>query len=519
MAEVTKPLKELASITPSFEQVVKPAQEKLAESTKAKAEVAGAEKAMLTQAEADRQKTYQQAGEVATQAVKTSPVFTEKEEVYKKTSEPFIPTKDDVKDIAALYSLVNVVGMAMGAGGKQNSLQAMHAMNGMLEGYQKGRADLYKKEKDKFDVNMKNLKSRYDMLDKQLKDVMTLAQTDREAARQAADVLFAQTGADFYKKMADKIGLAGLYEYHKQAYDAANKTWAEQKRLEAQAEQRNYRERMLAIQEGRLKLSEDKAKGGGGGGSGGGNKGGGAANARYAFNINESFSQAATDLLNVSQMPKNTVLGTFAGMTGQSGNTLLSSLENVAARAVTSEDSRLMQQIVAGLDQNMARALGGGYASSTSKGLIQAYKEQVAQVGDSALAQAMFLSRMKQELGVLAKAFKNHPGSNEGYVRDMQEYMDDLNKAIPFNVSDVIAANRGKKQTVTEKFSKLAQTPAVVPLPSREGLVTQKAPSAPVAAPTTKYDSAETVKNDYRNGKISKEQATSILVDQFGYKP
>jgi len=508
-------LKDLVGMTPSFEQTIKPAQEKLAESTKAKAEVAGAEKAMLTQAEADRQKTYQQAGEAATQAVKTSPVFAQKEEVFKKTSEPFIPTQDDVKDIAALYSLVNVVGMAMGAGGKQNSMQAMHAMNGMLEGYQKGRQDLYKKEKDKFDVNMKNLKSRYDMLDKQLKDVMTLAQTDREAARQAADVAFAQSGANFYKQMADKIGIAGLYEYHKQAYDAANKLFAEKNRLEAQAEQRNYRERMLAIQEGRLKLSEDKTKGGGGGGG----KGGGAANSRYAFNINESFSQAATDLLNVSQMPKNTVLGTFAGMTGQSGNTLLSSLENVAARAVTSEDSRLMQQIVAGLDQNMARALGGGYASSTSKGLIQAYKEQVAQYGDSALAQAMFLSRMKQELGVLAKAFKNHPGSNEGYVRDMQEYMDDLNKAIPFNVSDVIAANRGKKQTITDKFSNLAQTPAVVPLPSREGLVTQKAPSAPVAAPTTKYDSAETVKNDYRNGKISKEQATSILVDQFGYKP
>lgn len=338
-------LKELVGMTPSFEQTIKPAQEKLAESTKAKAEVAGAEKAMLTQAEADRQKTYQQAGDTATQAVKTSPVFAQKEEVFKKTSEPFIPTQDDVKDIAALYSLVNVVGMAMGAGGKQNSMQAMHAMNGMLEGYQKGRQDLYKKEKDKFDVNMKNLKSRYDMLDKQLKDVMTLAQTDREAARQAADVAFAQSGANFYKQMADKIGIAGLYEYHKQAYDAANKLFAEKNRLEAQAEQRSYRERMLAIQEGRLKLSEDKTKGGGGGGGG---KGGGAANSRYAFNINESFSQAATDLLNVSQMPKNTVLGTFAGMTGQSGNTLLSSLENVAARAVTSEDSRLMQQIVAG---------------------------------------------------------------------------------------------------------------------------------------------------------------------------
>lgn len=516
MAEVTKPLKELAGITPSFEQTVKPAQEKLAESTKAKAEVAGAEKAMLTQAEADRQKTYQQAGETATQAVKTSPVFAQKEEVFKKTSEPFIPTQDDVKDIAALYSLVNVVGMAMGAGGKQNSMQAMHAMNGMLEGHQKGRQDLYKKEKDKFDVNMKNLKSRYDMLDKQLKDVMTLAQTDREAARQAADVAFAQSGANFYKQMADKIGISGLYEYHKQAYDAANKLFSEQKRLETQAEQRNYQERMLELQERRVAIAEGKAAAGP---SGTGSKGGGAANARYAFNINESFSQAAVDLLNVSQMPKNTVLGTFAGMTGQSGNTLLSSLENVAARAVTSEDSRLMQQIVAGLDQNMARALGGGYATSTSKGLIQAYKEQVAQSGDSALAQAMFLSRMKQELGVLAKAFRNHPGSNEGYVSDMKEYMDDLNKAIPFNVSDVIAANRGKKQTVTEKFAKLAQAPAVVPLPSTQGLVTQKATPSPVAAPVSKYNSAQDVKNDYSAKKISKEQATSILVDQFGYKP
>jgi hypothetical protein len=78
--------------------------------------------------------------------------------------------------------------------------------------------------------------------------------------------LFAQTGANFYKQMADKIGLAGLYEYHKQAYDAANKLFAEKNRLEAQAEQRSYRERSLAMQERRLQMSEDKARGGGKGG-------------------------------------------------------------------------------------------------------------------------------------------------------------------------------------------------------------------------------------------------------------
>lgn len=266
MAGETKELKNLVGMSPSFEQIVKPAQEKLAESTKAKAEVAGAEKAMMTQAEVDRQKAYQQAGEAATQAVKTSPVFGEKEKVTEAMSAPFVPTQDTVKDIASLYSLVNVIGMAMGAGGKQNSMQAMHAMNGMLEGYQKGRNDLYKKEKDKFDVNMKNLKSRYDMLDKQLKDVMTLSQTDREAARQAADVAFAQSGANFYKQMADKIGLAGMYEYHKQAYDAANKAFAESKRLEDQANRRAHQLKMEAIAESRERRLAATPVGGGKGG-------------------------------------------------------------------------------------------------------------------------------------------------------------------------------------------------------------------------------------------------------------
>jgi hypothetical protein len=437
-----------------------------------------------------------------------------KEAVKQERGMEFVPTRDTVQDIAGLFGLLGVVGMVIGKG---NAMQAMGAMNGMMEGHRKGRQDLYKQELQQFEKNFKAMQAKVSAALADLQEALKVKQYDNEAGDLEIQAVLARSESPFLKAVKDKQGDAAVLERLKEVnksvtVDMPNTINTLQEKADAAtAAERRFRETM----EQRQRLARLQREGGGGGGG----KGGGAANARYAFNINESFSQAATDLLNVSQMPKNTVLGTFAGMTGQSGNTLLSSLENVAARAVTSEDSRLMQQIVAGLDQNMARALGGGYASSTSKGLIQAYKEQVAQVGDSALAQAMFLSRMKQELGVLAKAFKNHPGSNEGYVRDMQDYMDDLNKAIPFNVSDVIAANRGKKQTVTEKFSKLAQTPAVVPLPSREGLVTQKAPSAPVAAPTTKYDSAETVKNDYRNGKISKEQATSILVDQFGYKP
>jgi len=49
----------------------------------------------------------------------------------------FIPTKDTAQDIAGLFSLIGVIGMVVGKG---NAMQAMGAMNGMLEGHRKGRA-------------------------------------------------------------------------------------------------------------------------------------------------------------------------------------------------------------------------------------------------------------------------------------------------------------------------------------------------------------------------------------------
>ena len=46
----------------------------------------------------------------------------------------FIPTKDNATDLAAMFSLINIVGMLVG---KSDAQRSMYAMNGMLEGYQK----------------------------------------------------------------------------------------------------------------------------------------------------------------------------------------------------------------------------------------------------------------------------------------------------------------------------------------------------------------------------------------------
>lgn len=225
---------------------IKPFQEKLQESSQARGEMAGLEKGMETERAATREEA--RAGVEQTYADKfaKAPQREQLAAVSEKMEAPFVPTKETAGDMAQLFALVNIAGFALGAGGKRNSQAALSGMNGMLEGYQKGRQDLYKKEKDAFDTNIKQLKMRYDTLDRQLKEALETYKTDKQAGLQKADMAYAQAGADFYKKYADKFGLAAMYEYHKQAYDGANRMFDKKVQEEDRARTQAFRERQAA---------------------------------------------------------------------------------------------------------------------------------------------------------------------------------------------------------------------------------------------------------------------------------
>ena len=60
----------------------------------------------------------------------------------------FHPTKDNIESLSTLFGLIGVVGMAMGGAGKNSATMALNSMGGMMKGWQQGRADLWKKEKD-----------------------------------------------------------------------------------------------------------------------------------------------------------------------------------------------------------------------------------------------------------------------------------------------------------------------------------------------------------------------------------
>jgi hypothetical protein len=164
--------------------------------------------------------------------------------------------------------------MLVGGGGKMAGQRAMGAMNGMLEGHRKGRADLYKKERNEFDANFKTMLSKHQEFRKEMEDAVKLAATNKEAGFAAAELAATKAGSDIVKAQLRKGDLAGAYklvdESQKGAQEAlklegeARKGEAAEKRHRESMAQRERMEKERNALREKLSKAAAEAKGKGG---------------------------------------------------------------------------------------------------------------------------------------------------------------------------------------------------------------------------------------------------------------
>ena len=173
-------------------------------------------------------------------------------------SKPFVPTKETTDDLTALFVTTNLLGFLVGGRGKANAQAAMSAMNGMLEGHQKGREDVYKKEKDIYDQNMKALDRTIDTLAKRVQQNLTLYQTDRDAGMAALRTTIAEHNATFLKDTLEKYGPAYMYDKLKTIVDLADKKQAADLAAEKAAEARAHQQKMEGYEEKKLGFEAEK---------------------------------------------------------------------------------------------------------------------------------------------------------------------------------------------------------------------------------------------------------------------
>jgi len=191
-----------------FMKAVQPTMDELTRKSEEYAQFQGLEKEQEARSLAEATQIKADAKRREKLAIEESPEFAMSRKLQDEMmNSEFVPTKDTAKDIAGLFSLVGLIGWAIGGSGKDNAIQAMNAMDGMLSGYQKGRVDLFKREKDTFETNFKALKTKTEVITNRLKQIAELAAVDSQAAYLEADAFLANQRADFVKQYLDKYKL------------------------------------------------------------------------------------------------------------------------------------------------------------------------------------------------------------------------------------------------------------------------------------------------------------------------
>jgi hypothetical protein len=125
----------------------------------------------------------------------------------------FQPTQDNIQDIAGLFSAVGIIGAMIGGSGRNSAMNALSSMTGMLDGWKKGRADLFKQEKIKFDSELNRIKLEKDTLIQKLNMVEKEYSRNKEKAEQDFQVVLAEYNSPILKQMAALGGLKRTAEY------------------------------------------------------------------------------------------------------------------------------------------------------------------------------------------------------------------------------------------------------------------------------------------------------------------
>jgi hypothetical protein len=382
----------------------------------------------------------------------------------------FVPTKETTQDLAGLFSLISIVGMVVGKG---NAQLALSSMNGMLEGYQKGRADLYKKELIEFDKNFKAMQNKLTILKEDLLRARELQKLDWEKGDLEVTMALAKVDSPVLNELRKKVGNAGVLNGVQgliKDMDSAVKTKNDlQGKADARADAAKARadadriarlNREAADERARLDrvqrqaLADAKA----------GQPGKQGQNAlTFASRVYGNIENATNDLVNLTNLPAVAESPIFAGMIGADRETVLRNITAFAARKVTNKDQRAFEQIANSLDAALARLEAQGLANGSTRGAIASFSALKPREGDDAINMAIYLARVKQEIETGIKVHAEMPGATPGQKQNNLRNIERINQTVPFSVEDTLNVLKANRKPLGKKMEQLLNQPQIVP--------------------------------------------------------
>jgi hypothetical protein len=352
---------------------------------------------------------------------------TYKQSVEELNAAKFEPTKDTMKDIAGLFSLVGVVGMVLG---KSNATQAMYAMNGMMEGHIKGRKDLVKQQAIEFEKNFKALQTKVDASYKELQDAVSLRMYDQKAGQEAITMAIARSESPLLKEMEARQGPMRTLAFLKDVKDNTLGNMVKLNNdLRAKADDRALREQVAELKAAASgKATQQQMM------------------AQRAVN---SLGGVASALESIKELPAGTTTGLLPNLQTKDG--MINYVRNTVGRKVSSRDAEIMNTLFTGIGRNLASIEASGAATGLSELSKQMQSGVYINSGvDDPYKVAIKLADIKRIATENIRPAIESGLMPEGQARTAQALVERIEKAIPFNTIDVIQASSKGKPTIRE---------------------------------------------------------------------
>jgi hypothetical protein len=184
--------------------------------------------------------------------IRGSPLYKQKQETNKQIAEysAFVPTEVTAPMLGVLFATIGATGMLLGGNSKNTAKAALSAMNGMAEGFGKGREQYDKERKQAFDSNVKLLQTKLSAINDGLEEARKEAILNKQAAELKVRETLAANEAQFLQENTNRRGLESTIELVKGQLASLNKS------LELQKTKTNQIEGQLQRQSDNLDLKQ-----------------------------------------------------------------------------------------------------------------------------------------------------------------------------------------------------------------------------------------------------------------------
>jgi hypothetical protein len=410
-----------------------------------------------------------------------SPAYKSIQEKSKELAEKstFNPDQQNAQTLAAVFSIIGAAGFLLGGNNKNTAKAALSAMNGMAEGYSKGRDQYARDQRLAFDTNQKALRSTLDSLEKAFAFEIQQNNNDLESATRNAKIAALERDASFINANIDKYGLVstleqlrsnkkqletvlGALQKKEDAYAAeTQKEWfanesrkataaAAQERVRYQEQERTAREqerrqdqerrdieRREDTQSFQREMAQYKVE----------NRPPKETSQRasqqqaIAQRAVNSLGGVASALETIVELPQGSTTGWLPNLQTKDG--MFNAIRNQLGRKISPVDAELMNTTFTGIGRNLASIESSGLASGLSTLASQMEKGTYINAGvDDPYKVAMKLADIKRI------ATENiQPSIDSGLMTDKQtktaqDLVNRIDKIVPYNTRDVAIAYR-----------------------------------------------------------------------------